>query len=74
MNSAGVSLRWHLLGVACILGAVLVFVGRGLLRADEYDRSADAPARPVRQRELLTKRLREAGLDLDPSDERVLRG
>lgn len=35
--------------------------------------SADAPARPVRQRELLAKRLREAGLDLDPSDERVVR-
>lgn len=35
--------------------------------------AADAPARPVRQRELLDKRLREAGLDLDPSDERVLR-
>ncbi len=31
----------------------------------------DAPTRPVRQRELLTKRLREANLDLDPGDERV---
>ena len=31
----------------------------------------DAPGRPVRQRELLAKRLREAGLDLDPADERV---
>jgi len=30
-----------------------------------------APARPARQRELLAKRLREAGLDLDPADERV---
>lgn len=30
-----------------------------------------APARPLRQRELLAKRLREAGLDLDPADERV---
>ena len=35
--------------------------------------TAEAPARPLRQRELLTKRLREAGLDLDPSDERVVR-
>lgn len=33
--------------------------------------AADAPARPVRQRELLAKRLREAGLELDPADERV---
>jgi uncharacterized protein (TIGR00255 family) len=33
----------------------------------------EAPARPARQRELLDKRLREAGLELDPSDERVLR-
>ena len=30
-----------------------------------------APARPIRQRELLAKRLRDAGLELDPSDERV---
>lgn len=35
--------------------------------------AAEAPGRPVRQRELLTKRLRDAGLDLDPSDERVVR-
>jgi uncharacterized protein (TIGR00255 family) len=35
--------------------------------------NAEAPARPIRQRELLTKRLREAGLDLDPADERVAR-
>ena len=33
----------------------------------------DAPARPIRQRELLTKRLRDAGLDLDPADERVIK-
>ena len=33
--------------------------------------SAEAPGRPVRQRELLAKRLRDAGLELDPSDERV---
>jgi uncharacterized protein (TIGR00255 family) len=35
--------------------------------------AADAPARPIRQRELLTKRLREANLELDPGDERVAR-
>ena len=35
--------------------------------------AAEAPARPARQRELLLKRLREAGLDLDPADERVTR-
>ena len=33
--------------------------------------AAEAPDRPVRQRELLAKRLRDAGLDLDPADERV---
>jgi len=33
--------------------------------------AADAPGRPIRQRELLTKRLRDAGLELDPADERV---
>lgn len=33
----------------------------------------EAPARPRRQRELLTKRLRDAGLDLDLSDERVIK-
>lgn len=31
----------------------------------------EAPGRPIRQRELLAKRLRDAGLDLDPADERV---
>jgi uncharacterized protein (TIGR00255 family) len=35
--------------------------------------ASHAPERQVRQRELLFKRLREAGLTLDPSDERVLR-
>jgi uncharacterized protein (TIGR00255 family) len=35
--------------------------------------AADAPARPVRQRELLMKRLRDAGLDLDLADERVVK-
>lgn len=34
---------------------------------------SEAPGRPVRQRELLTKRLRDAGLDLDLADERVVR-
>jgi len=33
--------------------------------------AAEAPGRPVRQRELLAKRLRDAGLELDPADERV---
>ncbi|HEY8961378.1 MAG TPA: DUF1732 domain-containing protein [Luteolibacter sp.] len=35
--------------------------------------STYAPGRPARQREILLKRLREAGLDLDPNDERVLK-
>lgn len=35
--------------------------------------SAAAPAVPARQRELLHKRLRDAKLDLDPADERVLK-
>jgi uncharacterized protein (TIGR00255 family) len=35
--------------------------------------AADAPARPARQREALLKRLREADLDIDPADERVLK-
>jgi uncharacterized protein (TIGR00255 family) len=33
--------------------------------------AAEAPGRPIRQRELLAKRLRDAGLELDPADERV---
>ena len=33
--------------------------------------STEAPGRPIRQRELLAKRLRDAGLELDPADERV---
>lgn len=33
----------------------------------------EAPARPVRQREQLFKRLRDSGLDLDSSDDRVLK-
>ena len=35
--------------------------------------AAEAPGRPIRQREMLTKRLRDAGLELDLSDERVTR-
>jgi len=35
--------------------------------------AADAPQRLLRQRDLLSKRLRDAGLDLDPSDERVVK-
>lgn len=35
--------------------------------------AAAAPERPLRQRELLLKRLREAGLELDLTDERVAR-
>ena len=35
--------------------------------------AADAPARPVRQRELLMKRLRDSGLDIDPNDDRVVK-
>ncbi len=33
--------------------------------------ATEAPGRPIRQRELLAKRLRDAGLELDPADERV---
>lgn len=35
--------------------------------------AAEAPGRPLRQRELLIRRLRDAGLDLDPADERVVK-
>jgi uncharacterized protein (TIGR00255 family) len=35
--------------------------------------AAEAPARPLRQRELFAKRLRDTGLDLDLADERVVR-
>jgi len=35
--------------------------------------ATEAPARPVRQREMLERRLREAGLGLDPADERVVK-
>jgi uncharacterized protein (TIGR00255 family) len=35
--------------------------------------AAEAPGRPIRQRELLMKRLRDAGLELDLADERVVK-
>jgi uncharacterized protein (TIGR00255 family) len=35
--------------------------------------ATEAPGRPIRQRELLNKRLRDAGLELDPADERVVK-
>ncbi len=35
--------------------------------------ASEAPGRPIRQRELLSKRLRDAGLELDPADERVVK-
>ena len=35
--------------------------------------ASSAPERPGRQRDLLLKRLRDAGLDLDPADERVVK-
>ena len=42
---------------------------------DELTRrlAGTAAERPVRQRELLLKRLRDAGLELDPADERVVK-
>lgn len=35
--------------------------------------AAEAPSRPLRQRDLLMKRLRDSGLELDVSDERVVK-
>ena len=35
--------------------------------------SALAPERPIRQREVLTKRLRDAGLEIDLADERIVK-
>jgi uncharacterized protein (TIGR00255 family) len=43
----------------------------GTLRGFAAKIAADSPARPPRQREILLKRLRELGLELDPADERV---
>lgn len=45
----------------------------GVLTSFARKIATEAPQRPVRQRELLFKRLREAELALDPADERVLR-
>jgi uncharacterized protein (TIGR00255 family) len=45
----------------------------GILTSFARKIAAEAPERPIRQRELLLKRLREADLALDPGDERVLR-
>jgi uncharacterized protein (TIGR00255 family) len=45
----------------------------GVLTSFARKIATEAPQRPVRQRELLFKRLREAELALDPGDERVLR-
>ena len=38
-----------------------------------YKITAEAPGRMIRQRDLLHKRLRDAGLELDPADERVVK-
>ena len=43
----------------------------GVLESFAKKIEREAPARPIRQRELLAKRLRDAGLELDPTDERV---
>ena len=43
----------------------------GVLESFAQKIAEAAPARPVRQRELLAKRLRDIGLELDPADERV---
>ncbi len=45
----------------------------GTLDALTQRLASGAAERPVRQRELLLKRLRDAGLGLDPSDERVVK-
>jgi uncharacterized protein (TIGR00255 family) len=50
------------------------FLARLATLASQVEKIAtDAPARPIRQRELLIKRLRDAGLGIDPGDERVLK-
>jgi len=45
----------------------------GTLAAFAGKIAAIAPERPIRQREVMLKRLRDAGLDLDLSDERVVK-
>ena len=50
------------------------FIARlGVLTSHALKIASEAPNRPIRQRELLTKRLRDAGLQLDPTDELVAR-
>lgn len=46
-----------------------------LVQLDLFTRKIEleAPNRPIRQRELMTKRLRDAGLEIDVSDERVVK-
>ncbi len=45
----------------------------GVLHSFVRKIETEAPGRPIRQRELLAKRLRDAGLDLDPADDRVVK-
>lgn len=45
----------------------------GILDSFAKKIATEAPGRPIRQRELLAKRLRDAGLELDPADERVVK-
>lgn len=50
------------------------FISRlGVLVSFGQKISALAPARPIRQREVLTKRLRDAGLEIDLADERIVK-
>ncbi len=50
------------------------FISRlGVLVSFGQKISALAPERPIRQRELLTKRLRDAGLEIDLADERIVK-
>ncbi len=43
------------------------------LRGLAHQIASEAPNRALRQREVLSKRLRDSGLELDPADERVLK-
>lgn len=45
----------------------------GILEAFSKLLAVEAPQRPIRQRDVLLKRLRDAGLDLDVADERVVK-
>lgn len=53
LTAQGVSLRWHLVGVAVVLSGALVFVGRGLLREDEPVR--EPAASPTAGRAMRTR-------------------